>query len=69
MALAMERDRLEIVSADTLERELSFVRGAAAGPLPGIFGPRSITWGVSRMRYSANALAALRPGHVPATAR
>jgi len=48
MTPATERDRLEIVSADTLERELSFVRGAAAGPLPGIFGPRSITWGINR---------------------
>jgi len=48
MMLATESDPLEIVSAETLERELTLVRGAAAGPLPGIFGPRSMTWRVNR---------------------
>ena len=48
MMLATESDPLEIVSAETLERELNLVRGAAAGPLPGIFGPRSMTWRVNR---------------------
>jgi uncharacterized protein (DUF2236 family) len=48
MMLTTERDPLEIVSAETLERELDLVRRSAAGPLPGIFGPRSMTWRVNR---------------------
>ena len=32
---------LEIVSMESLERELNLVRGAAAGSLAGVFGPRS----------------------------
>jgi uncharacterized protein (DUF2236 family) len=43
-----ELNPLEIVSAESLERELNLVRGAAAGSLPGIFGPRSMTWRVNR---------------------
>jgi uncharacterized protein (DUF2236 family) len=43
-----EHDSLEIVSAESLERELNLVRGAAAASLSGIFGPRSITWQVNR---------------------
>jgi uncharacterized protein (DUF2236 family) len=43
-----EHDPLEIVSTDSLERELTLVRGAAAGSLAGVFGPRSITWQVDR---------------------
>jgi hypothetical protein len=39
---------LQIVSMESLERELSLVRGAAAGSLAGVFGPRSITWQVNR---------------------
>src|SRR5438132_12418962 len=39
---------LEIVSMESLERELNLVRGAAAGSLAGVFGPRSITWQVNR---------------------
>jgi|SRR5215471_2595020 len=38
----------EIASTESLERELSLVRGAAAGSLAGVFGPRSITWQVDR---------------------
>jgi len=45
---APEHDPLAIVSAESLERELNLVRGAAAGSLSGIFGPRSITWQVNR---------------------
>jgi uncharacterized protein (DUF2236 family) len=41
-------DPLEIVSRESLECELNLVRGAAAGSLLGIFGPRSITWQVNR---------------------
>jgi uncharacterized protein (DUF2236 family) len=43
-----EHDPLEIVSAESLERELNVVRGAAAGSLLGVFGSRSITWQVNR---------------------
>src|SRR6516225_198525 len=43
-----EYDPLEIVSTENLERELTLVRGAAAGSLAGVFGPRSITWQVDR---------------------
>src|SRR5262245_24369525 len=43
-----EHDPLEIVSTRNLERELTLVRGAAAGSLAGVFGPRSITWQVDR---------------------
>ena len=43
-----EHDPLEIVSAESLERELSLVRAVAAGPLAGIFGPQSVTWQVDR---------------------
>jgi uncharacterized protein (DUF2236 family) len=48
MNAAIEHDPLEVVSAENLERELNQVRAAAAGPLSGIFGPRSITWQVNR---------------------
>src|SRR5262249_59128731 len=43
-----EHDPLEIVGTESLERELNLVRGAAAGSLAGVFGPRSITWQVNR---------------------
>src|SRR5262245_34614215 len=43
-----EHGPLEIVGTESLERELNLVRGAAAGSLAGIFGPRSITWQVDR---------------------
>src|ERR1700747_460063 len=43
-----EHDSLDIVSTESLERELTLVRGAAAGSLAGVFGPRSITWQVDR---------------------
>ena len=41
-------EQLEIVSTEKLEGELTNVRGAAAGSLPGVFGPRSMTWQVDR---------------------
>src|SRR5215472_4576645 len=41
-------DGAEIVSAEDLERDLTEVRVRAAGPLHGIFGPRSMTWRVDR---------------------
>jgi uncharacterized protein (DUF2236 family) len=43
-----EHDSLEIVSTESLERELTLVRGPAPGSLAGVFGPRSITWQVDR---------------------
>jgi uncharacterized protein (DUF2236 family) len=48
MMLATERDPLEIVSVESLERELNVVRDAVADPFAGIFGPRSMTWWVNR---------------------
>src|SRR5256886_8910501 len=48
MTSPAEHDPLEIVSTERLERELTAVRGAAANPLSGVFGPRSITWQVDR---------------------
>ena len=48
MNARIEHDPPEIASTESLERELSLVRGAAAGSLAGVFGPRSITWQVDR---------------------
>jgi uncharacterized protein (DUF2236 family) len=48
MAGSTEHDSLEIIGTEALERELTLVRSAAAGPLSGIFGPRSMTWRVNR---------------------
>src|SRR5262249_49790390 len=48
MTVPTEYDSLDIVSTERLERELKLVRGAAAGSLAGVFGPRSITWQVDR---------------------
>jgi uncharacterized protein (DUF2236 family) len=48
MALLQASDYSQLVSAESLECELNHVRAAAAGPLAGVFGPRSITWQVDR---------------------
>ena len=48
MNAATGHDAPEVVTAESLERELELVRAAAAGPLAGIFGPRSVTWRVDR---------------------
>jgi uncharacterized protein (DUF2236 family) len=48
MNAQIERDSLKIISTERLECELTLVRGAAAGSLAGVFGPRSITWQVDR---------------------
>jgi uncharacterized protein (DUF2236 family) len=48
MSAPAEHNQLEIIGTERLERELSAVRGAAADPLSGVFGPRSITWQVDR---------------------
>jgi uncharacterized protein (DUF2236 family) len=48
MVLAMDRGQFETVDTDAFERNLDRVRAAAAGALPGIFGPRSVTWKVNR---------------------
>jgi len=48
MNAQIERDSLEIISTERLECEFTLVRGAAAGSLAGVFGPRSITWQVDR---------------------
>jgi uncharacterized protein (DUF2236 family) len=43
-----ESDIFEIVTADSLERELERVREAAAGEIAGVFGPQSISWRIDR---------------------
>src|SRR5260370_16358464 len=48
MTVPTEHDSLDVVSTESLERQLTLVRGAAAGSLAGVFGPRSITWQVDR---------------------
>lgn len=48
MNLPAEHDPIEIVSTESLERELANVRGAAAGSVSGVFGPRSVTWRIDR---------------------
>jgi uncharacterized protein (DUF2236 family) len=48
MNALIEHGALEIVSTESLERELNLVRAAAAGPLSGVFGPQSLTWQVNR---------------------
>ena len=37
-----------VVDAQSLEKELNRVRAVAAGSVPGIFGPRSVTWQIDR---------------------
>jgi hypothetical protein len=39
MTVPTEYDSLDIVSMESLERELALVRGPAAGSLAGVFGP------------------------------
>jgi uncharacterized protein (DUF2236 family) len=41
-------DYSEVVSAESLERQLELVRRGAVGLLPGVFGPRSVTWRIDR---------------------
>src|SRR5260370_42025884 len=48
MTVPAQRDPLDIVATERFERELSLVRGAAAGSRAGVFGPRSMTWRVDR---------------------
>jgi hypothetical protein len=48
MNCPLETDYSQVVSAESLEYQLDKVRAAAAGPLAGIFGPRSITWQIDR---------------------
>jgi hypothetical protein len=48
MSAPTEHDRIELVSTERLERELTAVRGAAVDPLSGVFGPCSMTWLIDR---------------------
>jgi uncharacterized protein (DUF2236 family) len=48
MNVPKNEDKIQVVNADDLERELNRVRAAAAGSLSGIFGPQSVTWQVDR---------------------
>ena len=48
MNFLAESDYSEVVSSESLERQLNLVRIAADGLLPGVFGPRSITWQIDR---------------------
>ena len=54
----IESEIFEIVTADSLERELELIRAAAAGETAGIFGPHSVSWRVDR--EAANFLGAGR---------
>lgn len=42
------RDYPEVVTAESLERELQRLRASAAGAAEGVFGPQSITWQIDR---------------------
>jgi uncharacterized protein (DUF2236 family) len=48
MNCLLESGYSQVVSAESLEFELSKLRAVAAGPLAGIFGPRSFTWQIDR---------------------
>jgi uncharacterized protein (DUF2236 family) len=48
MNLLTQNDYSQVVSTESLECELERVRAAAAGPLSGMFGPRSVTWQIDR---------------------
>lgn len=48
MHVPTDHDALDIVSSESLERELKVVHAAAADPVAGVFGPRSVTWRVDR---------------------
>ena len=48
MNVPANADKVQVVSADDLERELNRVRTETVDPVPGIFGPHSITWQVDR---------------------
>jgi uncharacterized protein (DUF2236 family) len=48
MNFLAESDYSEVVSPESLERQLNLVRRAADGLLPGVFGPRSVSWQIDR---------------------
>ena len=48
MNFLTERDHPELVTAESLERELQRIRASAAGAAEGVFGPQSITWQIDR---------------------
>jgi uncharacterized protein (DUF2236 family) len=48
MNFLAESDYSEVVSAESLERQLNLVRRAAASQLSGVFGPRSVSWQIDR---------------------
>ena len=48
MNFSTEHDYSQVVSPESLERELKRVRAAAAGAAHGVFGPRSLTWQIDR---------------------
>ena len=48
MNFLVESDYSEVVCAESLERQLDLVRIAAVGLLPGVFGPRSVSWRIDR---------------------
>jgi uncharacterized protein (DUF2236 family) len=48
MGFPAEEDYSQVVCTESLERELNRVRGAAAEPSAGVFGPRSMTWQIDR---------------------
>jgi uncharacterized protein (DUF2236 family) len=48
MSLSTECDHPEVVTTESLERELHRVRASAAGACEGVFGPQSLTWQINR---------------------
>ena len=48
MNFSTDHDYSQVVSPESLERELKRVRAAAAGAAQGVFGPRSLTWQIDR---------------------
>ena len=48
MNFSTDHDYSQVVSPESLERELTRVRAAAAGGVQGVFGPRSLTWQIDR---------------------
>lgn len=43
-----QRDPLDIVISESLERELNLLRAGASGSLSGLFGRQSMTWRINR---------------------
>jgi uncharacterized protein (DUF2236 family) len=66
MNFSTDHDYSQVVSPESLERELKRVRAAAAGAAQGVFGPRSLTWQIDResaIFFGAGRALLLQLGH------